>query len=175
MTAPDKTLAFAPAMLRSRTTARYRAKRQDGRGACLVSAKAALAGFAPGDHIFGVSAGQFSMIDLADAALGIAGPADVTVWTWCIADYEVEVMTTFMADGRIRTFRLVIDWAGSQRDTELYAFGLDTTLWNPYIMGYRRKRHEHHRNLPGVPNPRTSRRVSGEGTVARRTLLPLLR
>lgn len=56
------------------------------------------------------------MIDLASAVLEKTGPADVTVWTWCIAEYEVEAITAFMADGRIRSLRMVMDWAGAQRD-----------------------------------------------------------
>ena len=129
MTVADP-VAFKPGMLRARGSARYRAKRASRAAFCLESASRALAGFQPGDAVFGVTKGQFSQIDLATAVLGITGPADVTAWTWCIADYEVEAMTAFIEDGRIRRFRLVMDWAGSQRDMPLVAemqarFGAD--------------------------------------------------
>ena len=59
------------------------------------------------------------MIDIAGAALSVAGPADVSVWTWCIAEYEVEAFSAFFNDGRVRGIRVVMDWAGAQRDMPL--------------------------------------------------------
>ena len=97
---------------------------------CLGTAKLALDGFSAGSHLFGLTKGQFSMIDLAAAALDVTGPADVAVWIWCIADYEVEAVGAFLDDGRVDRFRLVMDWAGVQRDLPLVQdmqrrFGVD--------------------------------------------------
>ena len=96
----------------------------------LEYAALALAGFERGAHLFGLTKGQFSLIDLAAAVLHRTGPADVSVWTWCIAEYEVQAVSAFIADGRIRRFRMVIDWAGAQRDMPLvgdlqHRFGAD--------------------------------------------------
>jgi hypothetical protein len=60
----------------------------------------------------------------------VTGPADVSLWTWCIADYEVQAITAFLNSSRIRSLRLVMDWAGAQRDMPLVAelqarFGVD--------------------------------------------------
>jgi hypothetical protein len=105
-------------------------KRVASAGKCLASAEAALAGFTRGCHIFGLTKGQFSMIDLAAAVLGITGPAGVTLWTWAIADYEAEAFGAFFRDGRVKSLRVVLDWSASQRNAVLVGelqerFGLD--------------------------------------------------
>ncbi len=107
-----------------------RAKRIAGAAVCLGNARDALSGFGRGDHLFGLTKGQFSMIDLAAAVLERTGPADVAVWTWCIADYEVQAVSAFIVGGSIRRFRMVLDWSGAQRATQLVAdlqerFGVD--------------------------------------------------
>ena len=70
------------------------------------------------------------MIDIAAAVLEKTGPADVAVWTWCIADYEVEAIGAFIARDEITGFRLVMDWAGAQRDMPIVSdlqerYGID--------------------------------------------------
>lgn len=70
------------------------------------------------------------MIDIATAALEICGPAEVSVWTWCIAEYEVEAFSSFFIDQRVSALRVVMDWAGAQRDMPLVGdlqerFGVD--------------------------------------------------
>jgi hypothetical protein len=49
------------------------------------------------------------MIDLATVALSISGPADVCIWTWSIAEYEVNVLAKFIADREILNFRLIME------------------------------------------------------------------
>ena len=105
-------------------------RRWNAAGLALDSARAAVSGLDRGGTVFGLTKGQFSMIDLAAAVLARTGMADVSVWTWCIAEYEVEAFTAFFNEWRIRRFRLVIDWAGAQRDMPLVAelqarFGAD--------------------------------------------------
>jgi hypothetical protein len=70
------------------------------------------------------------MIDIAAAALDVTGPAEIALWTWCIAEYEVEAFSMFFADRRVSALRVVMDWAGAQRDMPLLAdlqerFGVD--------------------------------------------------
>lgn len=103
-----------PGAIRARSAAYGR--RVEKAAMHLGSSRDALAGLVRDGHVFGVTKGQFSMIDLAAAALEKTGPADVAVWTWCIADYEVDAIGAFLVNGNIRTFRMVMDWAGAQRD-----------------------------------------------------------
>ena len=46
--------------------------------------------------LFAITRGQFSMIDAIFHCLHETGPAEVSVWTWTIADYEVEAMAGLM-------------------------------------------------------------------------------
>lgn len=96
-------------------------KRVSSASKCLSIAQDALKGFTRGAYLFGVTKGQFSAIDLAAAVLNVTGPADVTVWTWCISSYEVEAFSMFLTDRRIRSFRLVCDWSMAKRDMPLVA------------------------------------------------------
>ena len=119
-----------PADLFVRGVSPAQVRRQQRATICLDVAAAALADFTRGAHIFGLTKGQFSMIDLVAAVLDRVGTADVAVWTWCIAEYEVEAVSAFIADGRITRFRMLMDWAGAQRDMPLVGdlqdrFGLD--------------------------------------------------
>ena len=123
-------LGLAPDALLSPSAARVRRERGERASVCLDSARAALAPLEPGGHVFGLTKGQFSMIDLAAAVLEKTGPADVGLWTWAIADYEVQACTAFMTDRRIRSFRLVLDYSGARRESALLSdlqsrFGLD--------------------------------------------------
>ena len=79
----------------------------------LSHARSALDGFSQGSHIFGLTKGQFSIIDLATVALDISGPAKVCIWTWSIAEYEVEVITRFVLLGRILDFRMIMEAEGA--------------------------------------------------------------
>jgi hypothetical protein len=116
---PRPDLGLAPDALVTPPASRLRRDRALTAALCLDSARAALSGFERGSHVFGLTKGQFSMIDLAAAALEKTGPADVGLWTWAIADYEVQCVTAFMVDQRIRSFRLVLDYSGARRQTPL--------------------------------------------------------
>lgn len=107
-----------------------RARRDAARGLTMDAARDVLAGFSPGDHVFALTKGQFSMIDVAHALLERTGPAEVSVWTWCIADYEVQAVTAFIECGLITDFRLIADYSASQREMPLLGdiqarFGVD--------------------------------------------------
>ena len=69
--------------------------------------------------VFGVTRGQFSMIDCIQHTLGQLGAAHISVWTWAIADYEVEVFTALMLDNRIKGASLVIDISAERRNADL--------------------------------------------------------
>lgn len=63
-----------------------------------------------GMSLFSVTRGQWSMIDAILHVLdSVAGPCDVTLWTWTVAEYEVQCLTRLRVDGRVRSGLLVID------------------------------------------------------------------
>jgi hypothetical protein len=69
--------------------------------------------------IFAVTRGQFSMIDAILACLDQTGPAKVSVWTWTVAEYEVEVLTRMMRDDRIIDGRMVIDHGARNKNSTI--------------------------------------------------------
>ena len=120
----------APKMIHAKARSAAFIRRVDGAAVALNTAREAISGFSHGSHVFGLTKGQFSMIDIAAAALEKTGPASVSVWTWCIAEYEVEAFSAFFNDRRVEKLRVVMDWAGAQRDMPLTAelqevFGVD--------------------------------------------------
>lgn len=76
-----------------------------------------------GMHVFAVTRGQWSMVDAVlaslDAVASSESPAHLSIWTWCIASYEVDCIRRLMLDRRISLARLLIDRAGSSRDPDL--------------------------------------------------------
>lgn len=84
----------------------------------------------PGMALFAVTRGQFSMLDAVRHCIDQVGPCEVSIWTWTIAEYEVEVFTAFLQDGRITGGTLVIDRSAEVRNAALIAewrsrFGTD--------------------------------------------------
>lgn len=73
----------------------------------------------PGMSVFAVTRGQISMIDVIAHLVSEAGPCNVSVWTWCVADYEVEAFESLLANRRITGATLIIDFAGERRNVEL--------------------------------------------------------
>lgn len=62
-----------------------------------------------GMSLFAVTRGQFSMIDMILHALDRIGPAEVSVWTWVIAEYEVDSLHGLLMRRELESARLVID------------------------------------------------------------------
>jgi hypothetical protein len=81
----------------------------------LGCASAAIGPIPAGLRLFLLTRGQFSMLDMVLHVLGELGPAAVTVWTWAIADYEVQAMEGLMAREAITAGRLVVDRSAEQR------------------------------------------------------------
>lgn len=117
-------------MLPGCQAARVLHRRRETAALALGHAADALAGLQRGGHVFGLTKGQFSMIDVAAALLDRVGPARLSIWTWCIAAYEVAAVTAFMADRRVTGLRMVMDYSAARRDMPLLAdlqgrFGAD--------------------------------------------------
>jgi hypothetical protein len=68
-----------------------------------------------GMSLFAITRGQFSMIDAIFDALHEAGRSAISVWTWTIADYEVEAKAGLMARHEITARRLIIDASADRR------------------------------------------------------------
>ena len=84
------------------------------------SAAEAIGPVLPGMSVFVLSRGQFSMIDvvqhvIAEVVAASGQPVAVSLWTWCISEYEQEPMAALMANRSILTATLVIDRSAEQR------------------------------------------------------------
>jgi len=75
----------------------------------------------PGCAVFAITRGQFSMIDAVLAVLDQTGPASVSLWTWTVAEYEVEVLARLRRDERIRAGLLVIDYGALVKNAGIVA------------------------------------------------------
>jgi hypothetical protein len=73
----------------------------------------------PGAALFAITRGQFSMIDAALACLDQVGPAAVSLWTWTVAEYEIECLERLRTDGRILAGRLIIDHGARNKNAGL--------------------------------------------------------
>ena len=95
------------------------------------TAGAAIGPITPGMSLFAITRGQWSMIDAILWCLDQVGPARLSIWTWTIADYEVEVFRGLQQDGRVTSGRLVIDAGARGKNAPLLRdwqarFGLDS-------------------------------------------------
>jgi hypothetical protein len=63
------------------------------------------------DGIFAITRGQWSMIDAVLHCLDQLAPEPVTLslWTWTVAEYEIQCLERLMLDKRIKAATLVID------------------------------------------------------------------
>lgn len=89
----------------------------------------------PGAAVFAVTRGQFSMIDAVLHVLDEVGRAErLSLWTWTVADYEIETFKRLMMDGRIGRGVLVIDGGARAKNAALIrswqgAFGPDSVRY----------------------------------------------
>lgn len=79
------------------------------------SAAEAIGAIDPGVRLFLITRGQFSMLDMVQHVINELGPSAVSVWTWAIADYEVQAMAGLMARRDITAARLIVDRSAEQR------------------------------------------------------------
>lgn len=74
-----------------------------------------------GVSLFAITRGQWSMIDAVLHVLDQVGRSRVSLWTWTVAEYEVEVLTRLRVDGRISDGRLVIDHGARDKNSAIIA------------------------------------------------------
>lgn len=75
----------------------------------VANARDTIAGFGHGMDVVGLTFGQFSLLDLIDAALELTGPAHVTISTWSAGFYDVDAALRFRDSGRLLSCRFVMD------------------------------------------------------------------
>jgi len=71
-----------------------------------------------GLSMFAVTRGQFSMVDAVHHCVAACAPAKVALWTWTIADYEIQAFTSLLG-GDIVSGRLVIDPGGQKKNADM--------------------------------------------------------
>jgi len=69
--------------------------------------------------LFAVTRGQFSMIDAVLHTLDQVGRAKLSIWTWAIAEYEIETLERLMIDDRLTEARLIIDISARKRNAHI--------------------------------------------------------
>ncbi len=62
-----------------------------------------------GMSVFAITRGQFSMIDAIVHVIESVGLCRVSLWTWTIADYEIDVVNWLQENGKIQEALLLID------------------------------------------------------------------
>lgn len=87
-----------------------------------------------GMSLFAITRGQWSMIDAILHVLDCVGPANVSLWTWTIAEYEVNVLSRLRIDSRILSGRMVIDHGARNKNAGIIrewkeSFGSDSVRY----------------------------------------------
>jgi hypothetical protein len=67
-------------------------------------------------ELYGFTKGQFSILDLIEAAVAITGPAALALTTWTAATIEIERLVGMVADGRLTGGRWLIDYTMIRRE-----------------------------------------------------------
>lgn len=83
------------------------------------NAASAIGPVAPGMSLFAVTRGQWSMIDAILHTLDCVGPSKLSLWTWTVAEYEVQTLTRLRNDHRLTAGRLVIDAGARTKNSDL--------------------------------------------------------
>ena len=63
----------------------------------------------PKTHIFGITKGQFSIIDILHHVLNEIGTAELDISTWTSSTSDLRTVHKFLDSGRIRNLRFLVD------------------------------------------------------------------
>jgi hypothetical protein len=74
-----------------------------------------------GREIFGLTKGQFSLIDMIEAVLQRTGPARLSISTWTAAGTDVSTTLDLIASGRVTAARWLVDLTFTRRCPQLAA------------------------------------------------------
>ena len=108
--------AGRPAQVRSRGGARKKELRKLTRK---ETAAQAVAGLTNDMDIFGFTRGQFSLIELLEAVLGITGPAHIFLSTWTAAAADLTEVLQFLKTGKVLSAKFLIDFSFQRRQPEV--------------------------------------------------------
>jgi len=111
-------LASGPSVYRR--TARSRG-REVRRVLAIASCRDAVGTISPGCEIFGLTKGQYSLIDLIEHVLQATGPADVVISTWTAAGADLDFAMRLLSNGSITRCRFVVDFSFPRRQPEYCA------------------------------------------------------
>lgn len=95
------------------------------------SARRCIGKIEKGVDIFGLTKGDFSMIDILRHIIDEIGPCDVDVGTWTAAHSDIKQAFTLLEDKRLRNVRFLVDRSFPARQPKYYqallrAFGRDS-------------------------------------------------
>lgn len=96
---------------RSKRTVQRRAAREIRRALSIPRARDAIGPIKPGVEVFGLTRGDFSLMDIIMHALEATGPADVVLSTWTTSGGEIEAAWKLCATEKIRTMRVLVDFS----------------------------------------------------------------
>jgi len=68
-----------------------------------------------GCEIYGLTKGQWSLIDLVEYCLATTGPADVVVSTWTAANADITFANALFKNGLLRSLRFLVDFSFPSR------------------------------------------------------------
>jgi hypothetical protein len=81
----------------------------------VANARDTIEGFDRDTDLVGLTYGQFSLLDLVDATIGITGRAHVVISTWSAGFYDVEEAIRWRDAGRMLSTRFVMDSSDKRR------------------------------------------------------------
>lgn len=70
---------------------------------------------ARGCEIYGLTMGQWSLIDLIEHVLAATGPADVVLSTWTAANADIGFANALFKNGSIKSLRFIVDFSFPSR------------------------------------------------------------
>jgi hypothetical protein len=79
------------------------------------TAREAVGDLYPQCSIFGITKGQFSLIELIETLLDQTGPADVFLSTWTAAGSDLTDAFKLIDSGKMRSFRILVDHTFQRR------------------------------------------------------------
>ena len=88
----------------------------------------------PGMSLFAITRGQWSMIDAVLHCLEQTGPAAISLWTWTVAEYEVQCLNRLRSDRSVTAGRLIIDAGARKKNAHVISdwkrsFGRDSVRY----------------------------------------------
>lgn len=84
------------------------------------NAKLAIGKIYPGMEIYGLTKGQFSIINIIEEVLKQTGPADVLISTWTAANAEIKKAEQFLDNGLINKLNFIVDRSFPTRQKSYY-------------------------------------------------------